>query len=100
MKIYGIPKGGVEEPRSPDGPERKRKDLPEAGSARHSDRVSLSPEARQLVEAEKAIQAPSEERVRRLEKLRRQLQEGTYRPDSAAVAARMLDGMLGDLGGE
>lgn len=100
MKIYGIPKDGVQEPRSPDGPERKRKDLPAAGSARHADRVSLSPEAKQLVEAEKAMQAPSEGRLRRLEQLRRQLEEGTYRPDSAAVAARMLDSMLGDLGGE
>lgn len=100
MKIYGIPKGGVEEPRGPGSPERKRKDLPAAGSASRQDRVSLSSDARQLLEAEKALQAPSEDRVRRLEQLRKQLQEGTYRPDSAAVAARMLESMLGDLGGE
>ncbi len=100
MKIYGIPKGGVEEPRSPDGPEQKRKHVPAAGSGRRADRVSLSQESRHLLEAEKAAQAPSEEQVRRLEQLRRQLEQGTYRPDSAAVAARMLDSMLGDLGGE
>lgn len=100
MKIYGIPKGGVEEPRSPDGPRRKDKDPPATGSARGQDRVSLSPESRQLLEAEKAAQAQSEDRARRLEQIRRQIQNGTYRPDSAAVAARMLDGMLGDLGGE
>jgi flagellar biosynthesis anti-sigma factor FlgM len=100
MKIYGIPKGGVEEPRSPDGPRRKDKNLPAAGSARGQDRVSLSAESRQLLEAEKAAQAQSDERARRLEEIRKQIQKGTYRPDSAAVAARMLEDVLGDFGGE
>jgi negative regulator of flagellin synthesis FlgM len=99
MKIYGIPKGGVEEARSADGPRRKEKGQPMAGSGRGQDRVSLSAESRQLLEAEKAAQARSDERARRLEEIRTQIQNGTYRPDSTAVAARMLEDVFRDFQG-
>jgi flagellar biosynthesis anti-sigma factor FlgM len=56
------------------------------------DRLQLSGEAQRLLEMEKHLQAADNAGMRAevVERLRRQIQEGLYRPDSREVADKMI----------
>jgi negative regulator of flagellin synthesis FlgM len=60
-----------------------------AGS-RRSDQITLSEQARDLRTALAAVEAQPETREELVAALRRQIAEGTYRPDPSAIARRML----------
>ncbi|MCR4666594.1 MAG: flagellar biosynthesis anti-sigma factor FlgM [Desulfovibrio sp.] len=55
-----------------------------------SDSVSVSQDARLLSEAAKAAQTAPDVRSERVEQLRIQVQNGTYKPDSAMIAANLI----------
>lgn len=56
----------------------------------HGDRVSLSPQARELVEARRALDAISDVREDIVAEIRERIATGTYRIDAEAIADKMV----------
>lgn len=69
----------------------------EASPSRRSDAVALSTQARTLVRARQAAADSAEVLEERVAELRRQVVDGTYRPDARAVAAALVEA-AGDVG--
>ncbi len=63
------------------------------GSPRN-DEITLSAQARELRSALAAVVAQPETRAELVAALRRQIADGSYRPDPAAIALRMLSERL------
>lgn len=55
-----------------------------------SDRVSLSPRARELLAARRALDAISDVRSAKVADLKARIADGTYRIDGQAIAAKMI----------
>ena len=68
------------------GPPRTGPVKPEGGGR---DQVTLSSGGKEILEAEKA-QAPEDVRTELVERIRKQIRQGTYAPDSRAVAERWM----------
>lgn len=67
----------------------------EADKAGEPDKVSLSPRSRELLALRKQLEESPEVREALVADLRRQVQEGTYRPDARQIATKMLDELKG-----
>ncbi len=70
----------------------------EAGtrSGRRIDRVLLSPQAQQLLTAQRAVARAGEIREARVEALRARVENGSYRVDARGVAEQIIDSLIGD----
>ena len=64
--------------------------------ARRGDRVSLSPQARELLNAQKALDAIPDVRTDKVEETKARIADGTYRIDSEQIAAKMIREALPD----
>lgn len=64
--------------------------------ARRGDRVSLSPEAQELLSAQKALDAIPDIRADKVEEIKARIADGTYRIDSEQIAAKMIREALPD----
>jgi negative regulator of flagellin synthesis FlgM len=60
------------------------------------DRVSLSPQARELLNAQKALAAIPDVREEKVEAIKARIADGTYRIDSEQIAAKMIREPLSD----
>ncbi len=86
--------------RTPDAMAAQAKDktAKAAPAAAQGDRVALSPQARELMDARQAIRQMPEVDAQKVAKVRAQLQEGTYVVDSQKIAAKMVaEALLNDL---
>jgi flagellar biosynthesis anti-sigma factor FlgM len=68
---------------------------PGTPGASRPDRMTLSPEAQALLQAQRSGEEP-EGRAALLEQLRRQVQDGTYRVDEYALARRIAQRLRAD----
>lgn len=68
----------------------------DSSPARGRDRVSLSPQARELLEAQKALAAIPDVRTDKVEEIKARIADGTYRIDSDQIAAKMIREALPD----
>ncbi|MCK8816035.1 flagellar biosynthesis anti-sigma factor FlgM [Natroniella sulfidigena] len=68
----------------------------DAGVKQKKDRVSLSKEALQLqkVEQELTEEVDSPERQEKIDRIKAEVQAGTYNVDGEAIAEKMLDGIM------
>ncbi len=66
------------------------------GRTTRSDQFVRSDEARQALALKRKLADVPDVRKERIEELRRQIEAGTYRPDSRAIAARMLESRVFD----
>jgi negative regulator of flagellin synthesis FlgM len=62
-----------------------------AAGGQTSDRVELSRDYKELIQAKKTMMANDEVRTEKIERVRDQLESGTYQIDAEAIAAKMLD---------
>jgi negative regulator of flagellin synthesis FlgM len=58
--------------------------------AQAGDRVSLSPQARELIKAQKALAALPDIREDKVAEIKTRIEEGRYRIDSEGIAAKMI----------
>lgn len=65
----------------------------QAGSATGSDRVQFSDTLQQAKQAQGAGQSADAQRSEKIQALKEQIADGTYRPDSRKVAASLLQFM-------
>lgn len=80
--------------RSPEGEASAAKGK---GTGSGSDVVALSPTARELQKAGKVLQDLPEVRLEKVNRIREQIESGTYRIDRARIADRMLrESLLND----
>jgi len=63
---------------------------------RRGDRVSLSPQARELLNAQKALDAIPDVRTDKVEEIKARIADGTYRIDSEQIASKMIREALPD----
>jgi len=92
MKIPYIGKNDLNVAENPTKPSRQTgKEAAKAGEVRQ-DRFRLSKDAQRLLEMEKGLKASDdvEARAELVERLRSQIQEGAYKPDSRKVAEKMI----------
>lgn len=92
MKVPYIGKNDVKVAENPAKPSRRSgKEAAKTGEPRQ-DRIRLSKDAQQLLEMEKSLKGsdPVEARAELVERLRRQIREGAYKPDSRKVAEKMI----------
>jgi negative regulator of flagellin synthesis FlgM len=92
MKIPYIGKNDLKVSENPVKPSRSAgKEAAKTGEVRQ-DRIRLSRDAQKLLEMEKTLKAsdPVEVRAELVERLRSQIQEGAYKPDSRKVAEKMI----------
>lgn len=92
MKVQYIPKNDLKVSEKPERPSRQApKQSAGAGEIRE-DRIRLSRDVQQLLKMEKALGASNETEARAelVERLRREIHEGVYRPDSRKVAEKMI----------
>jgi flagellar biosynthesis anti-sigma factor FlgM len=92
MKIPYIGKNDLKVSENPVKPSRQAgKEAAKTGEVRQ-DRIRLSKDVQQLLEMEKRLKAsdPFEGRADLVERLRSQIQEGAYKPDSRKVAEKMI----------
>lgn len=75
-------------------PVQSRSDSP--SPARRGDRVSLSPQAQELRNAQKALDAIPDIRTEKVEEIKARIADGTYRIDSEQIAAKMIREALPD----
>jgi len=68
----------------------------DSSPARGEDRVSLSPQARELLKAQRALAAIPDVREDKVEEIKAQIADGTYRIDSDQIAAKMIREFLSD----
>ena len=64
--------------------------------AKRADTASLSPEAQKLLKAHRASKASPSARTELVERLRREVQDGTYRVDEHALARRIAQRLTSD----
>lgn len=70
---------------------RAAESRPEGSSpVRRKDRVSLSPQAQELLNAQKALAAIPDVRAEKVEAIKARIADGTYRIDSEQIAAKMI----------
>lgn len=62
----------------------------EGAPAASGDRVSLSPQARELIEARRALEAIPDVREDKVAEIRERIAAGTYRIDAEAIADKMI----------
>ena len=92
MKIPYIGKNDLKVTENPAKPSRQAgKEAAKTGEVRQ-DRIRLSKDVQQLLEMEKRLKTsdPVEGRTELVERLRSQIQEGAYKPDSRKVAEKMI----------
>ena len=92
MKIPYIGKNDLKVTENPVKPSRQAgKEAAKTGEVRQ-DRIRLSKDVQQLLEMEKRLKSsdPVEGRTELVERLRSQIQEGAYKPDSRKVAEKMI----------
>jgi flagellar biosynthesis anti-sigma factor FlgM len=92
MKVPYIGKNDLKVAENPVKPSRQAgKEGAKTGEVRQ-DRIRLSKDALQLLEMEKSLKDsdPLEARTELVERLRSQIQEGAYKPDSRKVAEKMI----------
>jgi negative regulator of flagellin synthesis FlgM len=76
---------------------RAAESRPEGPSPVHrKDRVSLSPQARELLNAQRALAAIPDVRAEKVEAIKARIADGTYRIDSEQIAAKMIRESLSD----
>jgi len=76
---------------------RAAEPCPEGPSlARRKDRVSLSPQAKELLNAQRALAAIPDVRAERVEEIKARIADGSYRIDSEQIAAKMIRQVLSD----
>jgi negative regulator of flagellin synthesis FlgM len=76
---------------------RAAESRPEGPSPAHrKDRVSLSPQARELLKAQKALAAIPDVRAEKVEEIKARIANGTYRIDSEQIADKMIRETLSD----
>ncbi len=102
MKVpyIGIGKNDLKVLENPVKPSRQAgKEAAKTGEVRQ-DRIRLSKDAQQLLEMEKTLKASGdvEARAELVERLRREIEEGAYRPDSRKVAEKMIAEAAASLG--
>ena len=102
MKIPYIGKNDLKVSENPVKPSRPAgNEAAKTGEVRQ-DRIRLSRDAQKLLEMEKTLKAsdPVEVRAELVERLRSQIQEGAYKPDSRKVAEKMIAEAATSLGEE
>jgi negative regulator of flagellin synthesis FlgM len=60
------------------------------------DRVSLSPQARELLNAQRALAAIPDVRAEKVEEIKTRIADGSYRIDSEQIAGKMIRESLPD----
>jgi negative regulator of flagellin synthesis FlgM len=68
----------------------------DSSPARRRDRVSLSPQARELLKAQRLLAAIPDVREDKVEEIKARIADGTYRIDSDQIAAKMIREVLSD----
>ncbi len=68
----------------------------DSSPARRRDRVSLSPQARELLKAQRVLAAIPDVREDKVEEIKARIADGTYRIDSDQIAAKMIREVLSD----
>lgn len=81
----GLEKGGEARTRT-----RAESPSSERGNAAPGDTVSVSQDALLLTEARRAAQSAPDVRADKVESLRIQVADGTYKPDSRLIAANLI----------
>jgi flagellar biosynthesis anti-sigma factor FlgM len=92
MKVPYIGKNDLKVAENPMKPSRQAgKEAAKTGEVRQ-DRIRLSKDAQKLLEMEKRLKDsdPVEARAELVERLRSQIQQGAYKPDSRKVAEKMI----------
>ena len=74
----------------PSGKPAASKQTEAARPPQASDRVSLSPRARELLAARRALEAIPDVRAEKVAELKARIDDGTYRIDEEAIAAKMI----------
>jgi flagellar biosynthesis anti-sigma factor FlgM len=100
MKVPYIEKNGLKVVQNPVKPSRPAgKESAKTGEVRQ-DRIKLSKDAQQLLEMEKRLNTSDtiEARAELVERLRSQIREGAYKPDSRKVAEKMISEAATNLG--
>jgi len=92
MKIQYIDKTDLKVSERPARPSRQAAEESAGTGEIRQDRIRLSKDVQQLLKMEKALGASedAEARAELVERLRREIQEGVYRPDSRKVAEKMI----------
>ncbi len=92
MKIPYIGKSDVKLPENLEKPSRKEGREPLKGGEARADRIQLSKDVQKLLEMEKRFRASEgpEARAELVDRLRREIDAGVYRPDSRKVAESMI----------
>lgn len=102
MKVPYIGKNDLKVAENPVKPSRQAgKEAAKTVEVRQ-DRIRLSRDAQKLLEMEKTLKTsdPVEARAELVERLRSQIQEGAYKPDSRKVAEKMIAEAATNLGEE
>ena len=100
MKVPYIGKNDLKVAETPVKPSRRAgKEAAKTGEVRQ-DRIRLSRDAQKLLEMEKTLKTsdPVEARAELVERLRSQIQDGAYKPDSRKVAEKMIAEAATNLG--
>ena len=85
VKLVKLPDNRAAEP-CPEGP----------SPARRKDRVSLSPQAKELLNAQRALAAIPDVRAEKVEDIKARIADRSYRIDSEQIAAKMIRQALSD----
>lgn len=85
VKLVKVPDNRAGEP-CPKGP----------SPAHRKDRVSLSPQARELLNAQRALAAIPDVRAETVEEIKARIADGSYRIESDKIAAKMIRQALSD----
>lgn len=90
MKIPNIGKDGLRITTEPVAKSRQSSKTSGKSDRVQQDRVELSRDALQLLESDKRLRSGEEVRTDLVERLRKQVADGTYAPDSNRVAEKMI----------
>jgi flagellar biosynthesis anti-sigma factor FlgM len=99
MKVYNIGKNGLEIPAKSAKSQRDAGKGSDQGTKSCQDRVCLSKDVLRLLEMAKQTRGTGQKDVRPevVERVRREIQEGSYTPDSKEVAEKLIAQALGEL---
>jgi len=100
MKVPYIGKNGLKVAQNPVKPSPPAGKEPAKTGEVRQDRIRLSKDAQQLLEMEKRLKTSDtvEARAELVERLRSQIREGAYKPDSRKVAEKMISEAATNLG--
>lgn len=87
--VSGVP--GVYGPQSP-----RKVGVKKADAAVLTDKVELSPEAKEAMALRSKVESAPEVRQEKVEGLRKAIADGTYSPDSGEVARKMIQSKVFD----